>query len=192
MIARRFWTGAALSLCICTGAIAADPPRVSWGKPGVGIDQYRSDAVTCGRAGLATDVADMKAVKTLISASHQLDAVLENRGSGGGGAPAAPSAGGMLEIDPAALNTAQQVSRITEGANPRARFREVRTALQTTTDSCLTERGYVRFNLTGAQRERLERLKRGTPERHAYLHALASDADVLARQRATVEVVPVD
>ncbi len=174
--------------CIAAPASAADTPRASWGRAGVTIDQYRADAVECGRAGLATDVADMKAVKTLIEASRQLDAVLTSQPAGGAAPPPNPSAGGMLEVDPATLNTAQQVSRITENANPRARFREVRTALQTTTDQCLTDKGYVRFNLTRGQRERLEKLRRGTPERHAYLHALASDADVLARQRATVDV----
>lgn len=179
-----------VALCLSAGVSAADPPRSSWGRAGVGLDQYRADAIECGRAGLATDVTDMKAVKTLITASRQLDSVLTNQGGSTAASPPASSGGGMLEIDPVALNTAQQVARITEGANPRARFREVRTALQTTTDQCLTARGYVRFDLTRDQRERLERLKRGTPERHAYLHALASDPDVLARQRATVEVLP--
>ncbi|KQM97629.1 hypothetical protein [Sphingomonas sp. Leaf25] len=187
MIARL----ALATLCLSGSALAADPPRGSWGRAGVSLDQYRTDAVECGRAGLSTDVSQMKAVKTLITASRQLDSVLTNQPSGGGAAPPPSSSGaGMLEIDPVALNTAQQVARITEGANPRARFREVRTALQTTTDQCLTGKGYVRFTLTRDQREHLEALRRGTPERHAYLHALASDPDVLARQRASVEVLP--
>ncbi|MEP9400739.1 hypothetical protein [Sphingomonas sp. VNH70] len=182
---------AVVALCVAGTAIAADPPRSSWGRAGVGLEQYRADAIECGRAGVATDVSQMKAVKTLITASRQLDTVLGTQTTGGAAPPPSPGAGGMLEVDPATLNTAQQVSRITDGANPRARFREVRTALQSTTDQCLTAKGYVRFNLTRDQRAHLDALKHGTPERHAYLHSLASDPDVLARQRASVEVVTV-
>ncbi len=177
-------------LCLSGTALAADPPRTSWGRAGVGLEQYRADAIECGRAGIATDVADMKAVKTLIAASRQLDAVLNQPGTAS--APASPSAGGMVEIDPATLARAQQAAQITESTNPRARFREVRGALQSTTDQCLTAKGYIRFTLTREQREHLEGLKRGTPERHAYLHALASDPEVLKRQRATVEVTGVN
>lgn len=180
----RFILGVAI-LAAPTG-LAAQTPRTSWGKAGVAIDRYRDDAVTCGRAGLATDINDMQAVKTLITASRQLDSVLDNQ------VTTSTVANASGQLDPVALNTAQLVSRITQGANPRARFREVRQALQGTVDQCLTDRGYVRFTLTRAQRTRLEDLKRGSPERHAYLHALASDPAVLARQRATVEVLPVE
>ncbi len=176
----------AVLLCLIPSmAMAVEPPRASWGKAGVTFDQYRADAAECTRAGLSTDVADMRAVKTLIAASRQLDAVLGNQTM-----PSTGPGNGMSQIDPTMLNTAQQAARIREGANPEARFREVRTALQTTTDTCLNDRGYVRFTLTRDQRARLGKLRPGTAERHAYLYALASDAGILERQRATVEVLP--
>lgn len=166
-------------LCVPPPALAADAPRASWGKAGVAIERYREDAIACGRAGLATEINDMAAVKTLVTASRQLDQVLDSQANS---SPASVTTGGGGQIDPVALNTAQQVSRITDGANPRARFKEVRAALQGTVDRCLADRGYVRFTLTGPQRERLEDLKHGSPERHAYLHALASDPAILAAQ----------
>jgi hypothetical protein len=51
-------------------------------------------------------------------------------------------------------------------------------------EHCLAGRGYVRFRLTGAQRHRLAKLAPGSEARRAYLFSLASNADILARQRA--------
>lgn len=174
---RRIAVGIALLL---TGAAtAAEPPRTSWGRADVGFDQYRTDAIACGRAGLGTDIADLKAVKTLAAASQQIDTLLQvPRGT--------VTADGT--IDPVALNTAQQVARTVESANPRARIKEVRAALLSTVEQCLTARGYVRFDLTDEQRRQLRVLKPGSPERHAYLHALASNPGVLERQRAAVRI----
>lgn len=172
-----------IAMSWATTSVAAERPRSSWGRAGVGFDQYRADAVECGRAGLATDIADLDAVKRLAAASKRIDSLLENQRS-----TIAPDG----TLDPAALNIAQQVASTVEGTNPRARIREVRTVLLSTIEQCLTAKGYVRFDLTEDQRRHLGRLRIGSPERHAYLHALASDADVLARQRATVEVLPAE
>ena len=37
--------------------LCARTEAVSWGKPGVTIEQYRQDAVECGRAGYYLDVS---------------------------------------------------------------------------------------------------------------------------------------
>lgn len=174
---RRIAAGIALLL---TGvASAAEPPRSSWGRAGVGFDQYRADAIACGRAGLSTDIADLKAVKTLAAASQQIDALLQTPRS-----TVAPDG----TIDPAALNTAQQVARTVESANPRARIKEVRAVLLSTVAQCLTDKGYVRFDLTADQRRQLRGLKPGSRERHAYLHGLARNPEILELQRPTVSI----
>ncbi len=177
MVSRSIVLGIALSLA--GAASAAEAPRSSWGRAGVGFDRYRADAIECGRAGLGTDIADLDAVKTLATASRQIDTLLQNQQS-------AVTPDGTL--DPVAMNTAQQVARTVEGADPRARYKEVRAVLMSTVERCLTDRGYVRFDLTPDQRRQLRGLKAGSPERHAFLHALASDPDILAQQRPVASI----
>ena len=62
-------------------------------------------------------------------------------------------------------------------------MRELQAALVSIAERCLVDRGYSRFRLTAEQQATLGRLKKGSPERHRFLHALASDPDVLASQR---------
>jgi len=42
---------------------AARTEALSWGKPRVSIDQYRTDAISCGRAGYYMDVSNTAAAK---------------------------------------------------------------------------------------------------------------------------------
>jgi hypothetical protein len=146
-------------------------PLTSWGKAGVSFEQYRTDAVTCGEAGYYRDVGDSKAAQAFVKGSRMIDTALNTAADPG--------------ID---------VARIVEGVRPDVRMREVGALLMAGVEQCLVRLGYSRFLLTEEQREEAEKLKVGTPERHAFLHRLASDADVLARQRIpsgtpTVEVV---
>ena len=146
-------------------------PVTSWGKAGVSFEQYRADAVTCGKAGYYRDVSDSKAAQAFVKGSRMIDTAL--------------STGADPGID---------VARVVEGVRPELRMREVGALLMGGVEQCLVGLGYSRFRLTEEQRDEAEKLKVGTPERHAYLHRLASDADVLARQRIpsgtpTVEVV---
>jgi hypothetical protein len=53
---------------------------------------------------------------------------------------------------------------------------DVRGQLQAVLDRCLVERGYERIRLTEPQAASLKKLKRHSPERTAYLHAIGSDA----------------
>ena len=69
---------------------------------------------------------------------------------------------------------------VVEFTRPQHRINQVRDLMRVAMDTCLTELGYTRFRLTEAQRERLSHLRYGQPERHAFLHNLASDPAVLA------------
>jgi hypothetical protein len=51
-------------------------------------------------------------------------------------------------------------------------------------EHCLKDRGYRKFKLTSGQRHRLSKLPLGSDARHAYLHSLASNAQVLETQAA--------
>ena len=126
----------------------------SWGKPGVTLADYRADAVTCGRQAAALDVADSSPAKAFVLASRLID-----------NAPDLERVGVAMQI-----------------ASPERNFLKVGDMLQAALERCLTARGYHKFKLTSAQRHRLARLAPGSDERHAYLHSLASDPEVLARQ----------
>jgi hypothetical protein len=157
----RFLIAALCLTGISAPALAAFAPRDSWGKAGVSLDQYRADAVMCGRRGYHLDVSGTHAAQTLVKASSQIENLMMGGGSNTG-------------LDPIVMAV--------QGARPEQQFRAIATLQKTTVDGCLTDLGYVRFRLTDAQRDQLEKLRAGTPERHAYLHSLASDAKILSTQ----------
>lgn len=166
--AQYLLTLAALS---STPAFATDARVTSWGNSGVSFEQYRRDAVECGRQGYYLDVSDTEAAHVFREASHKLD-------SNDTDLAAAAMAGDRDRT----MNIVASSSRIVEGTRPQKRLREVRDLLAETVAACLTGRGYRRFQLTSAQQARLHRLPVGSPERHSYLYSLASDARVLGAQ----------
>lgn len=156
---------------------AADTPQQSWGKAGVSLDTYRTDAQLCASRGWNADVADSEAVEVFRFATRQIDELSD--GAASAASPTTPPG----EVDPVLLARQVRIGRIVEATRPRERFAEVRALQLGTVARCLTERGYVRFELTPAQRKALARLKHGSDARRAYLHRLASDPAVLAAQR---------
>jgi len=162
---------------------AADAPAQSWGKAGVSFDAYLADARVCASRGWNADIEDTEAVKVFREGTNRIESLI-----GTTAAPAIPDPSGMP--DPAVLGRQAQIARIVEGTRPRQRFAEVRGVQLGTVERCLTERGYVRFQLTADQRKRLAALPHGSDARRAYLHALASDAKVLAAQPIPVPASP--
>jgi len=172
----------ALSLCLffATSAAAAPAPKESWGKAGVTFDQYRQDAVECGRAGYYLDISETADAKEFVKASRQLDTL--------NGMTPTPT----TSIGPngqVSSNSVEQTARfaaaqqhVIDGVRPDQRFRSIKETLQSTTDNCLVRRGYSKFSLTDDQRHRLRKLKVGSDERHAYLFRLASDPSILSSQ----------
>src|SRR4051794_12285951 len=56
-----------------TSAAAAPVPQQSWGKAGISFDQYRQDAIECGREGYYLDISQTADAKELVRASRRLD-----------------------------------------------------------------------------------------------------------------------
>jgi hypothetical protein len=144
---------------------AGKPHGISWGKTGISFEQYRGDAVECGRSGYYLDVADTEAAQVFRRATRVLEASEAN---------ATPS-----------VDTYITSARIVEGTRPEYRMEDVRKLLQGTVDGCLIDRGYTPFQLSQAQRKQLGRLKMGSPERHAFLYKLATDPEVLSAQKVS-------
>lgn len=157
---------AAALACSAAPAAAAPAPETSWGKAGVTLADYRMDATRCQQLVLAMDLSGTSPARALVTASRRIETAWP-----GGGPPPGD-----------ALGAAYAVSQAVQQARPAHRWRQVRNLMQTAMDACLTELGYRRFRLTEEQRDRLRHLRYGGDERRAYLHGLASDPEVLARQ----------
>jgi hypothetical protein len=182
---------AATALLAAPMPLAAAPsPEFSWGKAGITIEQYRLDAVQCGRKGYYRDVSNTEAAHVFRKASQQYDTITDS------GAPAVNKweagsldanygAASISRIEEAPVHfveLGQRVGQLVASTQPEKRMAEVRVYLEEAVTSCLTERGYTRFRLTRDQRARLSRLHLGSPERHAFMFSLASDPRVLATQ----------
>ena len=164
----RYLLAGVCAVTLSTSAFSASEPRESWGKAGVSLIQYQDDAVACASRAYYQDVAQTDGAKRLVEASRRIDSL----------ASFATGVGQPYFTNPAVT----AIARTVEAARPDKAYREVAALQQSTLDTCLSQRGYVRFRLTEDQRQRLGKLRNGSPERRAYLHSLASDAAILAAQ----------
>ena len=172
-----------LSICAATLAIAASTSagaasrdiETSWGKPGVSLHDYQLDASICANEALKLDVAEHPATKQLIRASHLLDSAYDQVGR------LPPNAAGAIAGVGPDTNWLRDVYRVDQN------FYRIKGMMLDVLEGCLTGLGYKEFALTGEQRARLGKLPRGSQQRRAYLHILASDPNVLSRQGVVVQ-----
>lgn len=160
---------------VCTAGVAGPKaaPVVSWGKPGVSFADYRKDSVECGQRGATTSMKGRPEFDAVTLGLDRQDT--------------------DIDIDrslPPSLTQEDATQRLARdyalnGAKSRAepKVKALQAFLQEQVAACLSERGYGRFSLTAAQAAELGRYRKGSEARFKYLHALASDAAVLQRQR---------
>ena len=164
----------AVACLLSAPILAAKSEPTSWGKPGVSIDQYRTDAITCGRAGYYMDVSNTEAAHVFKRATSELETNETDLS--------------LVAMDPSPnreamlANIVNRSARIVEGTRPNERMKGVGTLMQAKVDDCLRSRGYIRFRLTPEQRRHLAHLHLGSVERHVYLYQLATDPAVLKAQ----------
>jgi len=174
-------TAVTLACLLSAPLAAAKTEASSWGKPGISIDQYRTDAVTCGRAGYYMDVSNTEAAQVFKTASRELETNETDLQS----QAEMPGSGNPMG-DPRYLYRVMGIvnrsTRIVEGTRPTERIKAVGALMQAKVDDCLKGRGYVRFKLTPQQRHHLGQLHLGSVERHSYLYQLGTDAGVLSSQ----------
>ena len=162
MLRVRSTIAALVAFSLASPALSAPRPKESWGRAGVSFEDYRRDAEECGRIVYYADLSQNEHAQAFVTGTKRME------GTDG------------LPLDFMAL--AHRYGQIQANTRPEWRIRELRQGMQSVLEICLERRGYVKFQLTEAQREDLEHLKKGSPERHAYLHRLASDPGVLASQ----------
>jgi hypothetical protein len=143
-------------------AFAAPRPQESWGRAGVTLEEYRRDAEECGRTVYYADISQNEHAQAFVTGTKRMEAT------------------DGMPLDFLAL--AHRYGQIQANTRTEWRLRELERGMQSVLEICLQRRGYVKFQLTEEQRDDLGHLKKGSPERHVYLHRLASDPAVLASQ----------
>jgi len=174
-----------LAVCaVASASIAAAKPAsdVSWGKPGVSLDQYASDAGACAAA------TRHAAVSIKPGTLRQLDALSSAQLLDIAVASAPSDEANPMAIVEHITSTKSEtdIARRTNtfGAHYVAIAAvDLKDELQAVLDECLTAKGYVQIRLTTDQAKALSKLKRHSAERTAYLHSIDSDPAFIARQR---------
>ena len=148
------------------------PTDTSWGKAGVSLENYRTDAVLCARHAVAMDISETQAAQTMVAASRAVDTAA----SGAWNTPSAPT-------DQAATAIPNlDISRTASAYRPERQFRALSELQYQALSDCLRQLGYRQFRLTRDQQRQLGRLRHGSDERRNFLHGLASSPEVLEQQ----------
>jgi hypothetical protein len=155
---------------------AAKTFRSSWGKAGVSFADYRADAIACGEEASAMDLAGSDPARALAAASRLMESEPNAAPAAVRDSTQAPGAA----IDSLALAGAAPSAQQMVG--PDRQIAKAGDLMRTRLERCLAGRGYHAFKLTGEQRKALSKLPVGSDARHAFLHRLGSDPDVLSRQ----------
>ncbi|ATP18514.1 MULTISPECIES: hypothetical protein [Sphingobium] len=165
---------------------ARGAPPTSWAKAGVSLADYAGDAGACAEATRDRAVTVRPETAQALDALSMVDLTMILRTYGGDSDASPLMAAANIGMHHDDANVARRTANF--GAKYQAITRsDVRAQLQAALDQCLVDRGYVRIMLTPEQVGGLAKLKRGTAERTAYLHAIDSDPAVIAAQRVVEE-----
>lgn len=178
MLVRTSVVASAILLAACA---SSGGQATSWGKPGVSMVDYRTDAGQC-----------------LVIASTN-PAAIDSQGTAGGfrgpdspqragGAESAGASATMPSANPGLPASGLYRDSPPEDFMMRAsnqenaqRMREARYR-QDALAGCLEQRGYREFRLTPEQRAHLSTLPEGSEARRQYLYGLGTDPAVIAGQ----------
>lgn len=130
----------------------------TWGKPGVSYDQYRRDAVDCALVGATRDVSNDEPAKRYLQGFAMADRALNM--------PSGPEGGADLDL----------YRRSIELTQPARQVAGVQAIMVGDVETCLTQRGYDRIQLSKAEQRTLQRLRHGTERRRRFLYDIAARA----------------
>lgn len=164
----------AAASCGSAGAAGMKPaPIVSWGKPDVSFDDYRKDSIECGKRGATTSMKGRSEFDAVVLGLDRQDTDIDI------GRSLPPS---LTREDPVE-KLARDYALNGLKSRPEPRVKALQRVLVDQVETCLAEKGYVRFTLTSAQAAELGGYRKGSQERFRYLHALASRETVIQQQR---------
>jgi hypothetical protein len=168
------------AMVLAAPASAGTSHDVSWGKAGVPLSEYVRDARECAETSRYVTVYIKPATLArldALSSARLLDTIIQY-----GGSDIASDIVNAITKLRSADDIARRTNTFGAGYVSAVSF-DVKDQLQAVLDHCLAERGYTRLLLTKAQAGTLRHLKRHSAERIRYLHAIDSDAAIIARQR---------
>lgn len=160
--------------------------QTSWGKEGVSMLDYQTDSILC--ATLAERAEADSGAKTAggINGSNSSaagGAASGSAGSQGGGSFGSLSGGTYRETaSPDLVNRAANQNQSREMQLKQARMDALR--------SCLVSRGYTEFELTDAERAKVDSLAPGSDERREYLYTLGTNPEILKTRAVTKPATP--
>jgi hypothetical protein len=171
----------AFALAGCT--LNGSAPITAWGKNGVSMVDYRTDAGQCTVLA-ATAISDTNSARSAGGISGMNSGIPNSPGASGSASAVAASQAGGLPLISGSLYRDSAPADFVNRAAMQQRTQEMSTQRFRTDalKSCLSSRGYREFELSAAQRADLARLPAGSEARRAYLYKLGTDPDVLRKQ----------
>lgn len=169
----------AVTGCMLNGS----SPVTAWGKKDVSMIDYRTDAGQCTVLAVTTSsyASDGKTAGGIYGVNAGIP---DSPGASGSATSIAASQAGGLPLVSGSLYRDSAPADFVNRAAMQQRTQEM-SAQRIRNDalkSCLTSRGYQEFELSPAQRDKLQELPPGSDARRDYLYKLGTDPDVLSNQ----------
>jgi hypothetical protein len=180
---------AAASLaCMSACTINSSTPLTAWGKEGVTMLDYRTDAGQCAVLA-ATANPDANVANSAGGINGQNSSAPSNSGRGAAGSGSGQAGGsggstsGTVSTSGGGAYRESASADFVQRAAMQQRTQEmaVQRARNDALKSCLNERGYKEFELTAEQRTHLATLPQGSDERREYLYKLGTDPAVVGK-----------
>lgn len=182
-----------LWLLTCAAALAGcsmngKQPVTAWGKEGVSMLDYRTDSGQCALiavtfeqspddANSAGGISGQNSTAPPQGPSGSMVASGTMPGMGGTVATNSAIIAGGNNRDSGAVDVANRAA-----IQQQSREMAVQRARNEALKSCLSNRGYIEFELTPEQRAQLAKLPQGSDQRREFLYKLGTDPRVLAGQ----------
>ena len=175
---------AGLAACSVNSGHTSRP--TSWGKEGVSKLDYQTDSILC--ATLAERAQADNGSKTAGGINGA------NNGAGGGvasGSAGSQGGGSFGSLGGGTYRETASPDLVNRAANQQnSREMQLKQARMEALRSCLVGRGYTEFELTEAERAKLESLAPGSAERQQYLYTLGTDPEILKTRGVTRPTAP--
>ena len=171
-----------LAACSVNSGHASRP--TSWGKEGVSMLDYQTDGILC--ATLSERAQADSGAKTAggINGSN-------NSAAGGTASGSAGSQGGGTFGTPGTYRETASPDMVNRAANQnQSREMQLRQARMDALRNCLVGRGYIEFELTDAERAKLDSLPSGSDERREYLYSLGTNPEILKTRGVPAPAAP--
>jgi len=164
-----FVFAAAVGLAAAGAASAATRLiETTWAKPGVSFAEYRTDANLCAQGAMQIDISGTDPAKRMVKASRQMETLYSMT------AVYAYGLGGGPNVN--------AIEHLRNSTRVQKTFDEIKDWQLRVLHGCLRGLGYRQVALSDEQRGKLKRLPLRSKRRQLYLHAIASNPEVLVRQ----------